>query len=164
MAYRLAQIGWRIILWNTAIGLVLGLLATLVGGVLIPLGSGLGGGYAIPDLLYLLAALLGLPGMFRGIAGIIKQKKDETKWSLVFIAPLLISVGYILIAHAIDPCINEIWSLSDRIGNSIPLCERFGQDINIHTRFHYLWHILPALPLVWLYGRMLRSWLPGVRA
>jgi hypothetical protein len=160
--FGLASIGWRIILLTGAISLLLGLLAALVGGRLTALGNGIGGGNGIPDLVFLLAVLMGLPGLFRGLVGVVRREKHQAKWLLVFIGPLLISSGYILIAHALDPCLNGLWDLSSRIGDTIPLCERFGSEINIHTRFHYLWHVLPALPLIWLYGNALKRWFPKI--
>ncbi len=156
-AYGLARMGWRIILINCGLSLFLGLLAAVVGGPLTALGNGIGGANGIPDLVFLIAVLLGLPGLIRGITGIIKKEYHQVKWVFVFAGPLFISTGYILIAHALDPCLNGLWDLSSRIGNTIPLCERFGPEINIHTRFHYLWHVLPTLPLVWLYGYFLNK-------
>ena len=155
----LARLGWRIILLVSGISLLLGLLAALVGGSLTALGNGPGGGNDIPDLVFSISIILGLFLVFRGV---IKREKTKTRWLFVFVGPLLISIGYILIAHTFDPCDNGLWDLSSRIGESIPLCERFGSEINIHTRFHYLWHIVPTLPLVWLYGVILIKRLPEV--
>jgi len=97
-----------------------------------------------------------------GARGLIKRDKKQTQLGLTFIGPLIISFGYILIAHTFDPCENGLWDMSSRIGETIALCERFGSGINIHTRFHYLWHILPTVPLVWLYGVVLKNRLPEV--
>ncbi len=156
---RLARLGWRIILLDAIISLVLGLLAALVGGSLTALGNGLGGGNGIPDLIFLIPVLLGLFLYFRRV---FKREKRKTDWLLAFIGPLLISIGYILIAHAFDPCNNGLWDLNSQIGDSVRLCERFGSEISIHTRFHYLWHIVATLPLVWLYGVVLKTRLPEV--
>lgn len=158
----LAKIGWHLIYWDTILSLGLGLLTALVGGALTPLGDGLGGGYGIPELLFLVAILLGLPGLFRGIGGLFKWDWEQAMWVIVFIGPLIIAVGYILIPHALDPCVNAIWDLTSQIGDSIPLCQRFDNDLNVHTRFHYVWHILPTLPLVWLYRKMLEKRRPEV--
>jgi hypothetical protein len=160
----LARLGWQIIRLDAGFSLILGLLAALAGGSLTFLGNGPGGGYGIPDLLFLLAALAGIPGLLRAIVGMRRGERGTARWALVFIGPLLISFGYILIAHSLDPCLLGMWDLASRLGGNIPLCERFGPELNVHTRFHYLWHILPTLPIVWLYGRVLKNRLPEVAA
>ncbi|MBC8336570.1 MAG: hypothetical protein H8E29_15010 [Anaerolineales bacterium] len=156
---RLARLGWWIILLNSGISLILGLLAALFGGSLTALGNGAGGWNGIPDFVFSIPILLGLAGLFRGVT---QRGEGQARWVLVFIGPLLISFGYLLIAHTFDPCLNGMWDIRSRIGETIPLCERFGSGINVHTRFHYLWHILPTLPLVWIYGRALKKQLPEV--
>ena len=158
----LAHLGWWMIVVNTVLSLFLGLIALLFGDPFSVFGSGPGGGNGIPDLVFLLAALLGLPGLVKAINGLVKRKDGNTRWGLVFVGPLLISFGYILIAHAVDPCFNGIWDMSSRIGDSIRLCERFGSELNVDTRFHYFWHIFWALPLIWLYGLVLKRKLPEV--
>lgn len=160
----LPRLGWRIILLDSGISLFLGLLVALIGGSLTTLGNGAGGGNGIPDLFFTLALLLGIPGLYLGVRGMIKRDEKQTQLALTFIGPLIISLGYILIAHTFDPCENGLWDLNSQIGETIPLCERFGSGINIHTRFHYLWHIVPTLPLVWLYGVLLKKRLPEALA
>lgn len=156
---RLARFGWKIILIDSVISLFLGLLAALAGGSFTALGNGFGGGNGIPDLVFAFPMLLGL---FLVLRSVIKKEDKKSFWLFAFIGPLIISFGYVLIAHTFDPCYNGLWDMSSRIDGRIFLCERFGREINIHTRFHYLWHILPTLPLVWIYGYLLKKRLPEV--
>jgi hypothetical protein len=153
------SLGWRIIILDSVISLLLGLLAALAGGSFTALGNGFGGGNGIPDLVFLIPVLIGLFLIFRSV---IKREDNKSFWLFAFIGPLIISIGYVQIAHTFDPCYNGLWDLSSRIDGRIALCERFGSEINIHTRFHYLWHIVPTLPLVWLYGVLLKKRLPEV--
>ena len=161
-AKNLANIGWRLVFWTAVVSLVLGTAAALVGGPLTVLGNGFGGLYGLPDLFFLIALLLGVPGLIRGIIGSIKRNAKAARWILVFLGPLIISFGYVLIAHSLDPCDNGIWDLTTRLPGTIPACERFGSEINVHTRFHLFWHILPTLPLVWIYWKVLQRRLPEV--
>ncbi len=154
---RLIVLGWQILLVTSALSVLLGILAAVFGGAFTELGRGVGGGNGFPTLIFLIPALFGLILL---VQNIFKKKKDWSLLLLVFLGPLIISFGYIIIAHEFDPCFNDLWNINSQIGDGIRLCERFGNEINIHTRFHYLWHITPTIPLIWLYGVLLKKKAP----
>ena len=61
------------------------------------------------------------------------------------------------------PCVNGWWDARSRIGDQL-LCERFGSELNWHTRFHLLAHAAPASVLLGAYLWAIRRWgQPGVR-
>jgi hypothetical protein len=152
---RLTHWGGQLIVFDVWISLIFGLIAALFGGRFERFGVGIGGGYGVPDLIFLVAALFGLPSFLHGLRLLIGRERGASRWLLAFLGPLLISFAYILVPHTLDPCSNGLWTLTDQIGTSVQLCERFGSDIDIHTRFHYLWHILPTLPFVWIYRKVM---------
>jgi hypothetical protein len=69
---------------------------------------------------------------------------------IYFFAFLTLSIAFTMIAHSIDPCSLKIWRLNDVVGNQ-KLCERFGSEINIHTRFHLLLHTAPIVIVLLVY-------------
>lgn len=134
-----------------------GAAAALVGRGLTDLGSGAGGLFGLPSLLLTVIALvLGLPAAV--IAARLVRPADG--WIgvavLVGVGAWVVAIGYFVIAHAVDPCVNGWWDGRSRIGSQ-PLCERFGSELNWHTRFHLLAHAAPAAALfviyVWAVGR-----------
>ena len=158
---RLAHIGFIIIVLVVFISFALGLLIALLGSFLIKLGDGLGGGWGIPALALTLAMFLGVPSLIISVADIFRGRRRQTGRMVAFFGPLIISIGFIAIAHVVDPCFQGIWTLQSYWG-SIPLCERFGPEINIHTRFHLLLHSSPTIVLVILYWVILRKWYPAI--
>jgi hypothetical protein len=139
---------------------VLGVLAAGLGAFLTPLGSGLGGGWGVPALALNLAMLLGAPSLPLAGADLARGRREGAGRMLAFWGPLLIGAGFIGIAHAVDPCLRGVWTLGSYLG-SIPLCELFWPEINIHTRFHLLLHAAPAAVLVVLYWAALKRWHPA---
>jgi len=157
---RLARMGLIVVVLTVSISLVLGLLAAWFGSFLTPLGSGLGGGWGIPMLALNLAMLLGLPSLLLAGADLARGRRDQAGRMLAFWGPFFVGFGFIQIAHAIDPCFRGTWTLGSYLG-SIPLCELFWPEINIHTRFHLLLHSAPAVVLVGLYWAALNRWHPS---
>ncbi|UCH25427.1 MAG: hypothetical protein JSV66_16075, partial [Trueperaceae bacterium] len=104
LADRTARIGFWVIVFTIAIGFALGLVATLVGGPLTRLGSGVGGLWGALDIVLILIMLLSLPSLAVGLAAIYRRRWRDAARLLAYIGPLAISFGYILIPHALDPC------------------------------------------------------------
>ncbi len=152
---------WTIRLMGLVIGLSLigGIAATVAGGTLTSLGEGFGGLYGVPSLLLTIAFLLAIPITI----ALIRKLKPADNWlrsTLVVAGGIaVVTFGYDFAGHLIDPCINEWWDLSSQAGGA-PLCERFGSEISIHTRFHLLEHAAPAAILLWGYLIALRRWTP----
>lgn len=147
----------HIVLWiNTGVFLVLGILAAALGGWWSQFGSGLGGGWGLTALIFEFPVLLSIPSFIIGIQGLFTKDAQKMLLLIFFIGPLFISFAFILIAHSIDPCTLSIWTLADRWGTQ-PLCERFGSDINIHTRFHLIWHVAPIFVLLVPYHFLFRK-------
>ena len=69
----------------------------------------------------------------------------------------VVAIGYERVAHTIDPCANGWWGPDSTIGSQ-PLCERFGSELNWHTRFHLAAHALPALALLAGYAWAIQRW------
>ena len=140
------------------ISVVAGVAATVVGGSLTRLGDGFGGLYGAPALLLTFIALMvGVP------ATIIVAKRlgpDERRLRagvVVFVGVWVVGIGYAQVAHSIDPCANGWWDARSRVG-SHPLCERFGSELNWHTRFHLVAHALPAAVLLVGFVWAVRRW------
>ena len=134
-----------------------GTLAALLGGGLTDLGDGAGGLSGVPSVLLTLVALvLGIPAAL--ITARLVRPTDG--WigvaALVGTGPWLVAIGYFMVAHAVDPCVNGWWDGSSSVGSQ-PLCERFGSELSWHTRFHLLAHSAPPAALfalfVWAVGR-----------
>lgn len=151
---------WTVRSFTTVIGVSLtaGIAAATVGGPLTDLGSGAGGLFGIPTILTTAIALfLAIP------AGVIASRgaRRSPGWlkAAVVIAggAWIVAVGYFVVAHAVDPCINGWWDSASRIGDQ-PLCERFGPELNWHTRFHLLAHAAPAALLSAAYSWAIRRW------
>lgn len=141
-----------------AVSLITGVAAAVVGGPLTTLGSGAGGLYAVPALLLdVVAITLGLP------ASIVVARRLRREGSWIRAAAVvggglwIVAIGYFLVAHMIDPCVNGWLGPDSRIGSQ-PLCERFGSELNWHTRFHLLAHAAPASVLVTIYAWAIRKW------
>ncbi len=157
---QLRIVQWAI--WITAIvvavSFVGGLAAAAFGGPFTGLGSGAGGLYAVPSLVLSLAAVaVGVP------AGIIvaRHLRPELRWLRAGVIAggglWVVAIGYFMIAHWVDPCVNGWWGPETHIGSQ-PLCERFGNELNWHTRFHLLAHAAPAAVLAVGYIWAIRRW------
>ncbi len=157
----LARAGVVIIVCTVAVCVVLGALAALVGGSFTSLGSGPGGLGGMPMLLFLLAALLGLPSLVRALFDLYQRRWKRVGRVVIFIAPLAIAIYFFEIPHAIDPCALGIWAPRSSWA-SIPLCEAWGGGWNIHARFHLLLHAAPTLLPVALYWMALKKWYPNI--
>ena len=148
-----------------AVSVVAGLAAALIGGPLTDLGSGAGGLYAIPSLVLDVAAVaIGVPAA----VVVARQLRTEGPWFRAAVVVggglWVVAIGYFVVAHLVDPCVNGWWGPESRIGSQ-PLCERFGSELNWHTRFHLLAHAAPAAVLVTAYVWAVRRWVsqPGHR-
>jgi hypothetical protein len=160
----------RLLIWLfgliIAVSVAGGLAAVLVGRGLTDLGEGAGGLFGFPSLLLTLLALaLGLPAALI----VARVVRPDDGWIgaavLVGVGAWVVAIGYFVVAHAVDPCVNGWWDERSRIGSQ-PLCERFGAELNWHTRFHLLAHAAPAAALFGIYvwavrrspiGRAMRS-------
>ena len=157
----LAHAGVVFIVYSIYIYVALGLSASLVGSFLTPLGDGPGGLWGIPFFLYLVTFLIGLPSFIFGVRDIFRLRWHGAGRILACISPLAISIYFFMIPHAIDPCVVGIWEPGSSFG-SIPLCERFGGEWNIHTRFHLFLHATPTVIPVALYWVALKKWYPSI--
>jgi hypothetical protein len=130
---------WSLVVVIT-VSVAAGVAAAIVGGALNELGSGAGGLFGIPSMLTTLIALaLATPAAI----SIARQTPRSPGWlrAAVVISggAWIVAIGYFVVAHAADPCVNGWWDANSQIGNQ-PLCERFGTELNWHTRFHLLAH------------------------
>lgn len=135
---------------------VAGIFAVAVGGFMNELGSGPGGLYGIPSLLLTLVALgVGTPAaistgrLLRGHQGWLVHAL------LAFLGVWVVALGYFIVAHIVDPCLNGWWDEDSRIGSQ-RLCERYGSELNWHPRLHLLAHAGPATALLAAYLWALR--------
>ncbi len=157
---QLRIVRWAI--WITAgvvaVSFIAGVAAAAVGGPLTQLGSGAGGLYAVPSLvLDLTAVFIGVPAGVV-VARHLRPQSRRLGAALIVGGGLwVVAIGYFMIAHWLDPCVNGWWGPESRVGSQ-PLCERFGNELNWHTRFHLLAHAIPATLLVAGYIWAVRRW------
>lgn len=135
-----------------------GIAAAIAGGSLTDLGSGAGGLFGIPSILTTLIALL----VATPVAAVVaRDARHSTGWLragiVIAAGAWIVAIGYIVVAHTVDPCANGWWDIRSRVGNQ-PLCERFGPGLNLHTRFHLLAHAVPAAFLLAVYIWSVRRW------
>ncbi|MDG2026236.1 MAG: hypothetical protein P8J50_03945 [Acidimicrobiales bacterium] len=145
------------------VSLVGGVAAALVGRGLVDPGSGAGGLFGMPStLLTLIALVLGVPAAVM----VARAVRPGDGWVgaavIVGAGAWIVAIGYFVVAHAVDPCLNGWWDGRSRIGSQ-PLCERFGPELNWHTRFHLLAHAAPAAGLFAIYFWAVRRSLSGRR-
>lgn len=140
------------------VSVVAGIGAAALGGSLTDLGSGYGGLWGVPALLLTFAALI------LGVAAVIAigrafgpEVRRLRLAVLVLAGVWVVAIGYTSVAHLVDPCVNGWWDASSRIGSQ-PLCERFGSELNWHTRFHLFAHAVPAAILLVPYVWAMRRW------
>lgn len=160
---RIVRLAVWIVTVMVAISFVGGVAAAVLGGSFTDLGSGAGGLYAVPALvLDLTAVVIGIPASII-VARHLRTERPWLRAALITGGGLwVIAIGYLVIAHWIDPCINGWWGPDSRIGSQ-PLCERFGDKLNWHTRFHLLAHAAPAVLLVTSYAWAIRRWVTPPR-
>jgi hypothetical protein len=140
------------------VSVVAGIGAAVLGGTLTDLGSGYGGLWGLPALLLTFVALvLGVVAVIRISRALGPEVRRFRLAVLVFAGVWVVATGYSTVAHLIDPCVNGWWDASSRIGSQ-PLCERFGSELNWHTRFHLLAHAAPAAILLVSYLWAIRRW------
>jgi hypothetical protein len=159
-ADRSARIGYWIVLITILIGLALGLIAAAAGGWWTSLGEGVGGLYGAPGATLVIAMLLGLPSLVLGFTAIVRRRWRGAVRMLAYFGPLAIAVAFVLVPHTLDPCFQGVLGPFSRLGDT-PLCERFGLELNVHTRFHLLWHMAPTAVLVAGYRLALGRWHPA---
>jgi hypothetical protein len=141
-----------------AVSLVGGIVAAMLGGSLDELGSGAGGLYGVPSILTTLIALfVAIPAA----VVVARQAHRSPGWLragiVVAAGAWVVAVGYFVVAHAIDPCVNGWWDAGSRIGDQ-PLCRRYGPELNWHPRFHLLAHAGPAAILLAGYIWAVHRW------
>lgn len=159
---RLAYASFLITVFTIAVSLILGLLAAIVGRSFTALGRGAGGAWGIPDLILTVVMLLALPSFIGGFVALFRTRSHALNRMLAYIFPLIISGVYLIVAHGLDPCLSGVWDSASKVG-AVALCERFGIEFNVHTRFHLLWHVIPTLPLVGLYWLFMMKRFPDQR-
>lgn len=158
-APRSRGVRWTITLFAVVIvvSLIAGIAAALFGGSLTDLGKGAGGLYGLPSLLTTVIALFAIP-VSVGLALAARGSPHWLRSAIVFGAGAwVVALGYFMIAHAVDPCVNGWWDANSRIGDQ-RLCERFGDELNWHTRYHLLAHAAPAAALLAIYMWSVRRW------
>lgn len=126
---------------------LLGLAAAILGGALVPLGSGPGGLNGLPRIGLLVLVIIGVGGAVLVLAS---ARRDVVHAALSVVGPILVLVAFVQIAHAVDPCSTGMWGATSRIGDAA-LCEPFGGELNVDTRFHLLLHGLAGIPAVAVY-------------
>jgi len=151
----------QIVIAIVAVSTLGGLVAALVGGEATKLGNGFGGLFGVPALLLTFVALtLGTAGALATARRIRPSngRARAARAALVGLVGLwIVATGYSTVAHAIDPCLNGWWDAGSRVGSQ-PVCERFGSELNWHTRFHLLAHAIPAALLLAAYVWAMRRW------
>lgn len=162
-ADRAARFGWWLVAVCLPVAFALGALAALFGGPLTRLGSGVGGLWGAANLGLMLAMLLGVPSLIVALVALAHRRWRGALRAIAYVGPLALAIGYIVLPHALDPCDLGLFSPFERIGQ-VRLCEQFGPEWNIHTRFHLLWHTAPTLPLAALYRLTLERWHPAWRS
>lgn len=162
-----ARLRWLLVvglLVANGVLLVMGSLAAAFGGDLTGWGNGAGGLDGWADLSQTIFSLV--VGVAAGIAT-FREGRAIPVAVAVFASGLLIGTGYLIGGHLVDPCDRGWWDASSRIGDQT-LCERFGGELAVHTRFHLLLHatlgVVSAAATVVLYRRTrLIGWWPPER-
>ncbi len=144
------------------VSLIGGTAAAAFGGSFTDLGDGAGGLFGIPAPLTLLIALFIAVPAAVVTARRARRASGWLKAAIVIAAGAwIVAIGYFVVGHAVDPCSNGWWDTRSRIGDQ-PLCERFGRELNVHTRFHLLAHAAPASVLLAIYlGAIRRFGVPS---
>jgi hypothetical protein len=155
---RIARLMTASIAGVVAVALAAGVGAAVVGGSLTDLGSGYGGLWGLPALLLTLVALILGVGVVIKVTRAMRPETGRLRIATLVVAGgWLVTIGYANVAHMVDPCVNGWWDANSRLGSQ-PLCERFGTELNWHTRFHLLAHAGPAAVLLGMYLWAIRRW------
>lgn len=157
---RLSVVDWmmRALTLIIAISVVAGIAAAAVGGSSSNLGRGYGGLYGLPAMLLTALALLVVIPAVVIVGRRLGPESGRLRIAVVVIAGVwVVAIGYSMVAHMVDPCVNGWWDARSRIGSQ-PLCERFGSELNWHTRFHLLAHAAPAAFLLGVYVYVIKQW------
>lgn len=140
-----ARLRWLLVvglLVANVVLLAMGAIAAAFGGELTSWGNGAGGLDGWADLSQTIFSLA--VGVAAGIAT-FREGRAIPIAVAVFATGLLIGTGYLIGGHLVDPCDRGWWDARNRIGDQ-PLCERFGFELGIHTRFHLLLHATLGVP------------------
>lgn len=166
-ADQVARLALRLIMADSIFSVAMGLLVALAWGVrpdsalLNDLGGGPGGGRGIPAVGFLLALVMGFPSLGVGLRDVARGRWSGARRLLAFVGPLVVFVGFTYAAHGLDLC-NGLLDATSRLGAQ-PLCEPYGDSLEVHTRFHLLYHALvPTVFLVALYRLALSRWHPAI--
>ena len=162
-ADQVARLALRVIMADIIVSIGLGLVVMLAWGVrpdsalLNDLGNGPGGGRGIPAAGFLVATLLGFPSFSNGLRDVVRGRWRETRRLLAFVGPLMIFTGFLYVSDGLDPCGSWLDEYS-RLGDQ-PLCQWFDDSLELHARFHLLYHALvPTVILVALYRLAAGRW------
>lgn len=131
--------------------LALGIAAALIGGDLSSLGSGFGGlGFGAVAVLGGLVVVGVLAACW-----LLAVSRRPLEARIVAAGPLVVLLSYVYLAHSLDPCVLGLWQQGSSTGG-VPLCEAVGSGVNIHRRFHLLFHSLAGIPGLILFAVGLR--------
>ena len=180
-ADRLARYGWLVLVAAVAVALIGGVIAAATwqpGGAPPPPpvaecanppcfgGGGLPSARDLPLILpllgYLLAIVLGVPGLLAGAYDLLRGRPVAgSRRLLAFVGPLLVLIGMEIVPHIVNPCALS-WLLGHRwLPGICAYNPDWGGDFA--DRWHALDHALVgALPLAALYTLALRRWRPDV--
>jgi hypothetical protein len=139
----------RIVTLTVGVSLLVGIATAVVGGPLEPMGDGYGGLWGAPGILLTLCAVAAPIVVWRG--------QEPRSWLAVGLWPLVVWLAYNFIAHGVDPCVIGLLDGASSVGAQ-PLCERFGTELNVHTRFHLLLHAGVAALAVFVARRLWPVW------
>lgn len=178
-ADRLARYGWLVLVAAVAVALIGGVIAVATwqpGGAPPPVdeyldppcfgGGGLPSARDLPLILpllgYLLAIVLGLPGLLAGACDLLCGRPAAgSRRLLPFVGPVLVLTGMEIVPHIVNPCALS-WLLGHRwLPGLCAYNPDWGGDFA--ARWHALGHALVGgLPLAALYTRALRHWHPAL--
>lgn len=159
-----ARMRWILVvglLATTIVMFVLGSIAAAVGGDLEDWGDGAGGLGGWPDLFMTFFSFL--VGLAAAIAT-FRERRSVLLSVAVFATGLLISTGYLVLAHLADPCVRGWWDSDTSVGDA-GMCSPIDE---IASRFHLLLHgsfgMLAAGVAAVIYRRTdLTEWWPWAR-
>ncbi len=154
-AHTLARLG----LWLIVATIMLSIVVGIMGIIAWPeAGEGPGGGWGVPGMALLLAAVLGIPSTPLGVVGLMRGQWHQVGHFMAVAGPLLIFVAFFFGSHLLDPCARG-W-----LEPSSGLCEFASGTWNIHTRYHLLYHALvPTAALVTAYVALFQRGYPDRR-
>ncbi len=135
LADGLARLGLWIVIADVIVSTVAGLIAVVEWQ---DANSGPGGGWGVPGMALMLAAVLGAPSFLVGLVDLARGRWREAGRLMAVVGPVLIFVGFFFGAHWAA----RTWSITER--------------------YHLLYHaLLPTAALVALYVAAFRRWYPS---